>query len=144
MAHRGTRLGRRDLALALAIPALLVAVAVLQLVRVHRYDQSSWSGIGFGMFATYESATTRFVRAYVDTPSGRRMVELPPGLDDELRLARVVPTAAKLRPLAEAVLERHRAAGATSARLELWMVDVDQRDEGVEVTPYRHAVAEVR
>src|SRR5690606_30496927 len=45
---------RRDLLLSLVVPALVCLVAVVHTVRVDSSDLSTWSGAGFGMFATID------------------------------------------------------------------------------------------
>src|SRR5680860_458262 len=57
---------RRSLILALAAPAVLVCVAVLQLYLSHSYDLSAWKGGGFGMFASVDRVEHRAVRASID------------------------------------------------------------------------------
>ena len=45
-----------DLTRAYAAPAVMTLVAVFQIARVELYDQSSWTGVGFGMFPAIKAA----------------------------------------------------------------------------------------
>lgn len=56
-------MSRRSLLLALCAPAVLVAVALLQLYLAHNHDLSPWKGGGFGMFAAVDRVEHRVVRA---------------------------------------------------------------------------------
>src|SRR5262245_46384965 len=53
---------------ALLPAALLLAVAVTQVVLARVADLSPWKGGGFGMFATNDGAAFRYVRLFVDAP----------------------------------------------------------------------------
>lgn len=120
----------RDQVLAWAVPAVLVAVALLQLGRAHLLDQSSWSGAGFGMFATYESEATRFVLLEVEAEDGStRTVPAPAG--PSTRAALVVPTRAALR---EVVDEARSQVDGAIRGATVWAIRFDA-DSG-QVEPY--------
>jgi hypothetical protein len=88
----------------LAFPsALLVIVAVTQIVRAHTIRQSPWKGGGFGMFASADTPNNRVVRCWIVTPEGEERVDVPPYMDDLALTARYVPTRANLIRLAEAL-----------------------------------------
>jgi hypothetical protein len=59
------RVVKRDAWTWLLVPALLVAVALVQFRNVIVHDESTWSGAGFGMFATFDNEPTRVVRVTV-------------------------------------------------------------------------------
>jgi hypothetical protein len=103
----------------LVVPALLLAVAGFQVVRVVTLDQSTWIGGGFGMFATYDYDDTRVVTGWYEAPGSRPAVTAPISTDLLLR-ARVVPSEANARRVAEAILETGEApAGATAVVVEV-------------------------
>ena len=102
-------------------PALLVAAATLQIVRAHTVEQSSWSGGGFGMFATYENEDSRFIRVWAARGDGEELVALPGDLSRQALEARVVPTRGRLRDLAEDVAAR-LGDDVTTVRAEVWGV----------------------
>ena len=118
-------------------PALLVLVAVLQVVRAHTHDQSSWSGGGFGMFATYENEDSRFVRTWAITAGGEEAVGLPAGLDREALEVRVVPTSARLRALAREVAER-LGDEVMAVRVEVWGIRLDHPDAELDAFRIEH------
>jgi hypothetical protein len=91
----------------LAFPSLLlVAVAVVQLVRAHTTGQTSWKGGGFGMFATSDSPQARFVRCTIAGADGKEFRVLLPGrLSQAVILAKIVPSESNVRDLARMALE---------------------------------------
>lgn len=113
---------------ALALPVFLVIVAVLGVHRATTLHQSSWQGVSFGMFATYDNTTSRIVRVTVDADAGSQRVDLPPDLRDDATRLRVVPTEGRARALARAVLARVEAAGSDEVRVEVWRLVL--RDRG--------------
>lgn len=48
--------------LAWLLPAVLVVVAAVAVVRHHTVDQSPWQGVGFGMFSSSEYLPSRTAR----------------------------------------------------------------------------------
>lgn len=101
MRSPGSRPARRDLALSLVVPALLIVVAVVHTVRVEQSDQSTWSGAGFGMFATIDGENTRTVRGFVTGAGDDREVPVPAALQREAFEVAVLPTAERVEALAE-------------------------------------------
>ena len=90
--------GRLDLAFKLAIPLVLLAVALAQQVLVARAQLSPWKGAGFGMFATVDDPGHRHLRAELVTEEAPIALDLA-GLSEldaraaaTLRRARYVPT----------------------------------------------------
>ena len=102
------------------MPALLVAIATLGVIRSVTLEQSSWQGASFGMFATYENTTSRAVRVRLDRADGPVFVNVPADLDDDAVRLEVVPTDASARRLAAAVLRRPAADGAHRVVVEVW------------------------
>ncbi|MEE2775869.1 MAG: hypothetical protein VYE73_03785 [Acidobacteriota bacterium] len=98
-------------------PAVLVVVALNQIVLTHRTDLSPWKGGGFGMFSAIRAHQTR---AYLFTPNGERRMALrrPRRL---LTALRHNPSRANLERVA-LVLERRarRNELATGLRVEVW------------------------
>lgn len=102
-----------------AAPLLLVVIAVVQIARVHAVDQSSWSGVGMGMFATIDGEDTRWVRGRLLGPGQDEDVVFPPAdLADEAFDARVVPTAERVRDLARRWAAR--LDGPATLVVEVW------------------------
>jgi hypothetical protein len=111
-----------------AVPLLLAAVATLQLIRAHTLDQSSWSGGGFGMFATYENEDSRFLRVWVLTDDGEEQGSLPSGVAHEAFEARVVPTGERLDALARLLDTKVGGRESLGVRVEVWGVRFDHPD----------------
>ena len=65
--HKGRvgSLTRRDRAIAALVPAVLLFVALHQVVLATTADLTPWKGGGFGMFATADRLDTRVVRSYL-------------------------------------------------------------------------------
>ena len=90
--------GRLDLAFKLAIPVVLLAVALTQQVVVARTQLSPWKGAGFGMFATVDDPGYRHLRVELVTEGAPIDLDLAglSELDERaaaiLRRARYVPT----------------------------------------------------
>lgn len=115
----------RDRAAVLIAPAILVVVALVQIVRARTLDQSSWAGVGFGMFATIDNHGSRFVRGTVDPGAESARSAAPPAsLDDEAVAVRVVPNESRARALAEAWLSV-APAESRAVHVELWGVALD-------------------
>lgn len=118
------------------VPSVLIAIALLQQYRARVLDQSSWIGCGFGMFATLDNHTSRFVRVRVSA-GGDRWGSVP----DEFRAlelrARVIPTAENLRRLAEAMsrTEDARALARPAVQLRLFRVRLEPRSNRLSVYP---------
>lgn len=132
---------RRDLLLSVVAPLLLVCVALLQVYRVNTLDQSSWSGAGFGMFATIDNETYRLIRGYVVEPAGEQRVVLPGELTRQAFEVRVVPTDSRVRALAEAWRER-AAVGDQPFAVEVWTLDFDSDTPSLTATAHTRMVVE--
>lgn len=81
-------------------PALLVAVALHQLVLAFRADLTPWCGGGFGMFSTTDGRFARHLHVYALSPGLRVELEIPPALDERARKAAALPEYGRLRALA--------------------------------------------
>lgn len=123
--------GVGDRVRALALPALLVAIATLGVVRHIAVEQSSWQGATFGMFATYDNRTSRTIVITLTEPEGERRVAVPPELRDDARRLGVVPTEAGARALARRVLAL--ADDATAVSIEVWRLDLDDDEAGLRI-----------
>lgn len=99
----GVRVRRspRDRALVSIVPVLVVLVAGVQVVRAATLHQSSWSGAGFGMFATYDSELHRFLLLEVERTDGSVVVVSPPFARAVVE-AEVLPGRAELLAVADA------------------------------------------
>lgn len=124
------------------MPALLVVVAVVGVVRYHTLGQSSWRGVSMGMFATYDNETSRVVEVTVENAGGATRVSLPPDLADDRDRLKVVPTDGAARRLATAVLASAQPAGATRASVTVWRLHLDDRGGDLVATRRRLAHAE--
>ncbi len=109
---------------ALVLPALLVVVAAIGTARTVTLHQSSWHGVSFGMFATYDNAASRTVRITVDGAAG---------LADDVERLEVVPTEAGARRLAEAVLPRS-GGGTRSVVVEVRRIHLRTAGGGLRLT----------
>ncbi len=88
----------------LAAPALLVAVALLQIHCVKVYDLTAWKGGGFGMFSTVDSQAARFLRIHAATEFGRMPVQVPANLSALALEVRTIPTPDRIARLKSALL----------------------------------------
>lgn len=126
-----------------AAPLVLVVVAVVQIVRVHTLDQSSWVGVGFGMFATYESEQTRFVQATLTLDDGAVVaVSVPDGEGDLVREVLEVPTDANAERLATVVAAAHPEATEVAVvvhGIDVVVVDAGERRLDVSRIDLAHA-----
>jgi hypothetical protein len=96
----------QEMATWLAAPVLLVAVGLVQWWRVDRLDQSTWSGVGFGMFATFENDTNRFVAVTVEVDGERRRAAVPDDLRSDADELLIVPSAGATRAMADDLAAR--------------------------------------
>ncbi|MEY2571263.1 MAG: hypothetical protein QOE63_1613 [Acidimicrobiaceae bacterium] len=121
-ARPGRRLPHR--LAALALPILLVLVAGVQRYRAYAGDESSWSGVGFGMFSTVNQERLGFLRADAVSPSGTTVVGVPDPLAREVLELKADPRQAKLDEVARKWLVALRANDPliTELRVSLWHV----------------------
>ena len=81
-------------------PALLVAVALHQLLLASTQDLTPWCGGGFGMFSTTDGRSARHLHVYALSPGLRVELEIPAELDERVLAAAALPEDARLRALA--------------------------------------------
>jgi hypothetical protein len=109
-----------------ALPAaLLVVVAVGQLVLAHTRGLSAWKGGGFGMFASLDARPFRYVRVFVEAPERSEELEVPPSLEALAASAETLPADHQLEQLARGVVarERRRKRPVVEGRLDVWRVE---------------------
>jgi hypothetical protein len=99
---------RRDRWLVVAVPLVLVLVAIAQLVAANTSTLTSWRGGGFGMFSTADAHDQRIVRATIEGPEASLPLDLrslrrDARVDRTFVTARAWPTARNLDALAAAV-----------------------------------------
>ncbi|HUW01465.1 MAG TPA: hypothetical protein VMW08_03840 [Acidimicrobiales bacterium] len=119
---------RRDLVLVLVAPALLVVVAATSIWRFHDLEQSSWQGVGFGMFATYDNVSTRSVRVEID---GERF-DPPADASDLVDRALTTPFGPALGELHDDIVRR--VPESESIEVSIWRIHVMPGDGELVVT----------
>jgi hypothetical protein len=107
---------------------LLVAIATLGVYRSATLHQSSWQGVSFGMFATYDNPASRIVRVTIDGDDRPYRAALPESLQDDATRLSVVPTERAAERLARSVLPLVVDDGATRVTVEVWRIDLRDRD----------------
>lgn len=120
---------RRELISSAFAPLVLVVVAVVHLVFVHRNELSRWKGGGFGMFSTIESPSNRIVTCELLKRSAEGVEDFEAG---KVQLP-------KTEPVKEAV-RRIKAVPSETAGLELanylnalhWFTGSDTGDSSVD------------
>ena len=117
MESRGERLA------GLVAPAMLVLVALLSVWQTNVRAQSSWSGAGFGMFATIDGEATRQVRAYIKGTS--RTLALPAGLERMELEIRVLPSPDRIEELGRAWASLSGLPGHLVLVVEVWAIDFE-------------------
>jgi hypothetical protein len=88
---------------AYAPAALLVAVALHQIVLVETRDLTPWKGGGFGMFSTADTPFARFLRVRLVVDGRELPVAIPSSLKDAAQAVRVLPTQERLDALSTAL-----------------------------------------
>lgn len=116
--------------LAWILPAVLVLIAALAIVRHHTVDQSPWQGVGFGMFSDYDYLPSRTARVWVTIDGEREPVEVPADLRDDLERVLVAPGDPEAEDLADEIRSRLRA---DSVRLEILGHDVEDTRDGLRI-----------
>ncbi|MEO6027855.1 MAG: hypothetical protein ABIR79_13400 [Candidatus Binatia bacterium] len=86
--------------------ALLIAVALRQIVLTHIANLAPWSGGGFGMFASVDGWGNRHVAAFAIRSDVRRELEIPPPLREATRRLRAYPSEANAQALATALADQ--------------------------------------
>ena len=93
---------------ALYIPVvLLCAVAINQLYLVRAHGLPPWKGGGFGMFATIDRSSDRFLRVYLlDESDNKLPVNIPAGYERECFRLETLPNQARLNAFAATLAQR--------------------------------------
>ena len=102
-------------------PLVLVVVALFALWQTITQDQSSWSGAGFGMFATVDGEATRQVRGHIEATGTE--VALPAALEQVAFDVRVLPTNSRLIRLGELWRADVGLGSAEVLVVEVWRLD---------------------
>jgi hypothetical protein len=98
------------------LPALLLcAVALTQIWLAHHAELSPWSGGGFGMFSSTDVFARRHLHAWLVSPAFRQELEVPRGLDEDMRRVLALPTDARLRAFGKRLLEAYPDAPRADA-----------------------------
>lgn len=86
----------------LVIPTVMIFMAARAVYLSAYYNLSAWKGGGMGMFASADSPDTRFVRLYIEAPTGERhpLVRLSSEQVDLLRRAVWYPKRENFLPIA--------------------------------------------
>ena len=100
-------------------PALLVAVACMQVRATRVTGLSPWLGGGFGMFSTTDSWQRRHLHAWAVSSGVRRELEIPPDAGRLARAALAQPTSDRLRRLA-VVLAAEVAPDVDAVDVQVW------------------------
>jgi hypothetical protein len=105
--------------------ALLLGVAITQVVLVRVADLSPWKGGGFGMFATTDGAAFRYVRLFVDAPGRSEETNVTSSLEMAAVRAQLFPSTGFLTRLGKAVAARERREGrdVATVRVEVWRIE---------------------
>ena len=105
--------------------ALLLVIALTQVVLVRVADLSPWKGGGFGMFATNDGSGFRYVRLFVDAPERSEELTVAESLEFAAVRAQLFPSNRFLTRLGEAVGARELRQGrdAATVRVEVWKIE---------------------
>lgn len=106
-------------------PALLLAVALHQMVLACTESLNPWKGGGFGMFATSDRGGLRDVRAFLRTPQGEEPLPVPADLEGLRLRVRDLPSDAALRALGRELLARAPRQGDVRIEVGLRELDLD-------------------
>ena len=102
--------------------AILIGVALHQIVLSQATGLSAWSGGGFGMFSTTDAGGARHLHAFLIRPGVVREVQPPRSLEGLVRRSLAHPTDARLRALARelARVPTPDHGPATGVRVQVW------------------------
>lgn len=117
--------------LAWSVPALLLLVAAVAIVRNQTVDQSPWQGVGFGMFSSYDYLPSRTARVTATVGGESTQIAVPGDLRDELDRVLVAPGDREAERLAADLRSR---TGADAVRLVILGHDVQDTARGLRIT----------
>ena len=108
--------------------ALLVVVALTQIVLARTAAMTPWKGGGFGMFSTLDHGAYRGVDAIVEGPDRSEQLEIPPSLEEIAARAAACPVDSLLRQLAQGIVARERRyeRGVSRVTLTAWQTEFDR------------------
>jgi hypothetical protein len=108
--------------------ALLVVVAITQVLLAKTANLSPWKGGGFGMFATTDGTASRYVRLFVDAPERSEELHVADSLDFAAARAELFPSDRLMTRLAEAAGARELRHGRNAARVrvEVWRIEFSE------------------
>jgi hypothetical protein len=118
-------------------PAILVAVALCQIVLAQTLDLSPWVGGGFGMFASTDGRGYRHLHIFALQEGVQQEIFPPRALEDRVRRARSLPSERNLRRLA-LELGEHRTS-TRAIRVQVFKTDFDRKT----LRPTSHLLREV-
>ena len=102
--------------------ALLLSIALVQIVLVRTAALTPWKGGGFGMFAAVDGGAVRSMRIQVDGPDRSERLDVPLSLELDAARAEALPIRPFLARLAERVAAREVRQGrpVTRVTVEAW------------------------
>jgi hypothetical protein len=124
------------------MPAVLLVVAGVHRYRAAAEDRSSWSGAGFGMFATLSQEELGFLRAAATSPSATTAVPVPTELARDVIELKADPVRSRLEALAHRwlTIERQRDPSISELRVSLWHVRLDTETPALDAYPLQEVV----
>jgi hypothetical protein len=128
---------------AVVAPALLCAVALIQIVAERTTRLTAWKGGGFGMFSTVDSPSARFIRIELETNRGAVRVSVPSGLQRDTARLREAPNQAGLQTFAAKVANGRWVADRPIPAEARYAVLVGAARDGGSIPPSIPAEGEV-
>jgi len=127
-------------------PAMLTAVALVQIGLAYTSHLTPWKSGGFGMFSTLDHAAYRGVDVVIEAPDRSEALEIPASLETAAARAAACPTDRLLRQLAEGVAAREHRYERPVGRVTItaWRVDFDRETLRSAERPLRTFVYEAK
>jgi hypothetical protein len=91
---------RPDRVRQLAVPALLIVVASVQIYLAKTHELTPWKGGGFGMFSTVDDVQARWIRCYAITNGRETPADAPDQFVRPIARLRAMPCQERLQQLA--------------------------------------------
>ena len=88
-------------------PAVLSALALLQLFFGQFHNLTPWKGGGFGMFSTPDGPSARVVRVYLETDDREIPARMPGWIRNQEKFTRSFPAKWRLRSITEEMAAAH-------------------------------------